>query len=171
MNKIAAFVGHSFEESDEGLIRKFTDYFDSIAKTPMNFTWEHAKDAKPRGVSEKVLERMAGKGLFIGICTAKERVISLNQAPVSNDDVVKIPLKDTELKTSDWILQEIGFAFGKEMRIIILLEEGVRDVGNLLGDLEYIPFNRGDPEKSFRPLLDMITSMSQTIPRKYKSGY
>jgi len=62
-------------------------------------------------------------------------------------------------KTSDWIIQEIGLAVGLNMDLILLLENGVREPGGLQGNIEYIPFNREAPEKSFNKILEMIKSI------------
>ena len=67
MNKIAAFVGHSFSENDEGVIMKFTDFFETIKELGIDFSWDHATKAEPIELSRKVREKMAGKNLFIGI--------------------------------------------------------------------------------------------------------
>jgi tetratricopeptide (TPR) repeat protein len=169
MNQIAAFVGHSFADEDEGVVRKFLEFVETIKDTGINFTWDHATKAEPKELSQKIREKMQGKNLFIGICTAKERVISLDSITFKSPckTIFRIPvrcqkdiaLKSTQLKTSDWILQEIGFAFGKDMTIILLVEEGLRDAGCLQGNLERIPFNRDYPDKSFTKLLQMISSL------------
>jgi hypothetical protein len=65
-------------------------------------------------------------------------------------------------KTSDWIIQEIGLAIGHGMDLILLLENGLRQPGGLQGNLEYIPFDRSMPEKSFGKLLEMIQAL---LPR------
>jgi tetratricopeptide (TPR) repeat protein len=173
MNQIAAFVGHSFADEDEGLVRKFLEFLDTIKDTGINFIWDHATKAEPKELSQKIREKMQGKKLFIGICTAKERVISLDSTTFGSPckTIFKIPvrcqkdvaLKNAQLKTSDWILQEIGFAFGKDMNIILLVEEGLRDVGYLQGNFERISFNRDYPEKSFTKLLQMISSIKPSM--------
>ncbi|MGA7563411.1 MAG: hypothetical protein WBW55_09425 [Desulfobaccales bacterium] len=160
MNKIVAFVGHSFEQADIGVVQKFLDFFDHIKEMPIGFTWDHAQWAEPKLISEKVKEKMEGKNLFIGICTSKEQTTipsNLKQAFI-NKNILKVNKLNLELKTSDWILQEIGFAVDRGMKIMLLLEEGVRKPGSLQGDLEYIPFNRNDLEKSFIIILEMLTS-------------
>ena len=110
---------------------------------------------------------MRDKNLFIGICTKRERTISPNNLKKTffRKDVLKAASQDFKLKTSDWILQEIGFAVGKQIDIMLLLEEGVRRPGGLQGDLEYISFSRGEPEKSFNKILEMLKSlMPKQIP-------
>ena len=92
-------------------------------------------------------------------------VVSLDKVPSDSEEVeLKISLRDTQLKTSDWILQEIGYASGQDMRIILLLEDGLRDAGELQGNLEHIPFKRESPEKSFPKILQMISTMRPSVP-------
>jgi hypothetical protein len=38
MNEIKAFVGHSFTEADEEVVGKFTEYFDSLARSRVTQT-------------------------------------------------------------------------------------------------------------------------------------
>jgi hypothetical protein len=66
-------------------------------------------------------------------------------------------------KTSDWIIQEIGLALGKGLDLMLLVENGVRSPGGLQGNVEYIPFDRASPEKSFSKILDMITALSPRV--------
>lgn len=69
MTRIQAFVGHSFLPEDRELVRKFTDFFDSIKRTLPSFDWVHATEPRPDAVQEKVLELAQGCNLFIGICS------------------------------------------------------------------------------------------------------
>ena len=75
MNNIVAFVGHSFDTKDDIIVRKFLDFFDTIKDLGIGFSWEHAEEAVPKILSDKVKEIIEGKNLFIGICTVKEEVI------------------------------------------------------------------------------------------------
>ena len=161
MNKISAFVGHSFEEADKEIVRIFLDYFDSIKNFHKGFTWENAKTAEPKTLSEKVKARMEGKDLFIGICTIKEQTIGMDKLEIvpENDGLLKANKIYFEFKTSDWITQEIGYALGKGMDLMILLENGSKIPGGLQGDMEYIEFNRKEPEKSFSKILEMFSPL------------
>ena len=67
---------------------------------------------------------------------------------------------DFKWKTSDWIIQEIGLAIGRGMKIILLVEENTKSPGALQGNLEYIEFSRNAPEKCFDRLLGMIAALS-----------
>lgn len=161
-NKIAAFVGHSFSKEDEIVVRKFLDFFDTIKKSNADFNWDHAKDAEPKDLFLKVLEKMKDKNLFIGICTEKELVINRESLAKTffQKDYQKGRRENFKAKTSDWLLQEIGYALGKEMRIMLLVEQGIRNPGELQGNLENIYFSRENPDNSFEKILQMINNLS-----------
>ncbi|MEN6489713.1 MAG: hypothetical protein ABFD66_12695 [Smithella sp.] len=150
-NQLKAFVGHSFTDNDKIVVREFLDYFNQIKDLAIGFSWEHAEKAESKELTDKVLRLMEDKNLFIGICTSKEEVII--KKAFNGEETAYIP------KTSDWIIQEIGFAVGREMDLILLLENGVREPGGLQGNLEYIPFDRGNPSKSFGKILEMINDL------------
>jgi len=159
---IKAFIGHSFMDDDSEIVRKFLDFFDTVGDLGIDFTWDHAEPAEPKELSVKVKEKMEGKNHFIGICTSREKVIYFKKLKI-------VPLcynrswgvnSDFAVKTSDWILQEIGFAVGRDMKLIILLEEGVRKPGGIQGNLEYISFTRENPDGCFKKLLEMFKASS-----------
>ena len=158
---IKAFVGHSFTEDDSEVVRKFLVFFDRVRDMDIGFSWDHAEAAEPKVLMQKVREKMEGKSLFIGICTAKERVIDTEKLSSVFWDKKSLKGKREAFsnKTSDWIIQEIGFAVGRGMDIILIHESDLRDPGGLQGDLEYIFFYREAPEKSFTKILEMLRAL------------
>ena len=162
MTSVRAFVGHSFSQEDENVVRRITDYLSTLKDSLPDFDWVHATEPRADGVQDKVLELMEDKNLFIGICTKNERVSKAkNFTSTILSKALKIEEHDLEWKTSDWIIQEIGLAIGKGMKLIILLEDGVRIPGGLFGNLERISFSREKPEQAFQNLTRMINSVSQ----------
>lgn len=157
MAEINAFVGHSFTEDDEQVVRIFQDFLTTLQNGIMSFSWDHARAAEPQELASKVLQKIEGKNVFIGICTRKDRIASKKETKYFG-----IPFSTTqyEWKTSDWIIQEIGLAIGKGLKLVLLVEEGVRSPGGLQGNIEYIPFNRANPQESFVKLLEMLRSIS-----------
>src|SRR2546423_8660065 len=91
----------------------------------------------------------------------KERAISpeLLKTSVILSGTLKAAAASFEWKTSDWIIQEIGLAIGKNLNIILLIETGVRKPGGLQGDIEHIPFDRDAPSESFGKILKMIKAL------------
>lgn len=163
MTEIIAFVGHSFTENDAEIVRRFLDFFDHIAALGIGFTWEHAENAEPKVLTDKVLELIEGKNLFIGICTAKETIVVNPRKSRINSRHLVVNKDECFVKTSDWIIQEIGLAIGRNMKVMLLVEEGLRTPGGLQGNLEYIEFKRESPEKSFTKILEMIKAIKPTI--------
>ena len=161
MSKLAAFVGHSFAEYDREVVGKFLKFFTTIKDMGIGFDWDHAEKAESKDLSVKVKEKMKDKNCFIGICNSKENIIDPNKCKQNpkDKDFLEINNDDIQHKTSDWIIQEIGFALAKDMELIILLEEGVRRPGELQGNKEHITFNREMPEKAFTRILEMISSL------------
>ena len=145
MPQLKAFVGYSFAKEDEAVVKEIHKLLDSIAKVMPDFSWDHAEAAEPKELSVKVREKMEGKNLFIGICTAREQVVRAAEPgalftrwflPKTQLAVEKSSI---EIKTTDWVIQEIGYALGRgDMDLILLLEDGVtRRPGGLQGDLEH----------------------------------
>lgn len=162
MKTLRAFVGHSFTTQDEHLVGKFLKYLDAIQELNPHFTWQHAERPEPSRIDDKVLKLFEDKNVFIGICTRKEMVLQasgMRPAPLLHNWKI-FHSRDVEWKTSDWVIQEIGLAYGRGLNVILLVEEGVRSPGGIQGTLEYIPFSREAPEESFAKLLHMIASLS-----------
>lgn len=165
MSEIRAFVGHSFNEEDADLVRAFLDYFDQLQLSMPSFSWQHAKPAEPKELAEKVLALLDDKNVFIGICTRKERVIDPRRLRKSfwRSGSLHADSEEFQWKTTDWIIQEIGLACGRGMDLVLLVEAGVRSPGGLQGNVEYIPFDRAAPEKSFGKILEMLGSLTPKL--------
>ena len=154
MSSIKAFVGHSFDEDDKDLVERFLAFFESLKGTT-DFESDHAEKAEAKGVSKKVKEKMEGKNLFIGIFTKKDYRIRRHQLrKFSKLNYANIA--EFSSGTSEWIIQESGYAIGKGMNLLFLVEEGVKSIQGLAGDHEYISFKREYLEQSF-------TKITQTI--------
>jgi len=165
MSTLRAFVGHSFDENDLPLIDVFLKYFDSLRD--IGFEWDRAKKAELKELSDQVKEKMEGKNLFVGIFTLKHRQIhdsKLKETGFFTKDKFTGHIKDFSWNTSDWIIQESGYALGKGMKTLFIVEEGLGVIGGLQGDLQYIPFSRNNPSKSFTEINEMITSLLKKEP-------
>jgi len=161
MSQLNAFVGHSFAPEDHEVVEAFLKFLNQVKSMGIGFTWESAEPAEPKELADKVKGLIQDKNLFIGICTRKEAAIA--PASLSRGRLNRRLLKANEeqflWKTSDWIIQEIGLAIGRGMDLILLVENALRQPGGLQGNLEYIPFDRKAPEKSFGKLLEMIQAL------------
>lgn len=161
MEELRAFVGHSFSSGDKALVAGFLGYFESLSRLYPTFTWDHAEEAEPLPLSKKVMAKIEGKNVFIGICTKNERAVrdSDLRPALLRKSVLVTGTRDVEWKASDWIIQEIGLAVGRGMSIILFREEGVRAPGGLYGDIEYIPFSRANPHESFEKFVQMLVAL------------
>src|SRR6266498_24623 len=161
MSQLNAFVGHSFARDDHEVVEAFLKFLNQVKGMGIGFTCESAEPAEPKELADKVKGLIKDKNLFIGICTTKEAVIEPVHLCKStfNRKVLKGNEEHFSSKTSDWIIQEIGLAIGRGMDLILLVESGLRQPGGLQGNLEYIPFERSAPEKSFGRLLEMIRAL------------
>src|SRR6516162_7884914 len=166
MNGIRAFVGHSFMEDDQAVVREFLNYFDSLSHSNLNFSWTHAEPAEPKALAEKVKATLADCNLFVAICTRKDRVIAPSKLSETKlpRGFLKGEARDFLWKTSDWIIQEIGLAIGKKLNLILLLESGIQEPGGLQGDIEYISFDREHPTEAFQKMFEMIAAISPKLP-------
>lgn len=161
MSQLNAFVGHSFAPEDHEVVEAFLKFLNQVKDMGIGFRWESAEPAEPKELADKVKGIIQDKNLFIGICTRKEAAIEAARLSRSrlNRKVFKAKEEHVSWKTSDWIIQEIGLAIGRGMDLILLVESGLRQPGGLQGNLEYIPFERSAPEKSFGKLLEMIRAL------------
>jgi tetratricopeptide (TPR) repeat protein len=167
-NPLKAFVGHSFLEADREVVSDILGMLDDVKKLLPGFEWDHAEGAEAKAISAKVFERLEGKNLFIGICTARERASGLSAFKavpwyIPGKRVI-VDGSDLSTKTSDWVIQEIGFALGRGIDVLLFVEEGVRPPGGLQGDLEFIPFSRAAPRDASSKLADMLSKLSPQPP-------
>ncbi len=160
MAALKAFIGHSFSDNDDAVVRAFLKLFDRIKEMNIGFSWEHAEAAEAKQIADKILRLMQDKNLFIGICTKNEAVIAPTKLRATLfGKTLKASEDSFTPKASDWIIQEIGLAIGKGMDLILLMEDGLRPPGGLQGNREYILFDRASPEKAFMKVLETIQSL------------
>jgi len=156
MSELRAFVGHSFTKEDEPVVHEFLKFFKTLNGI-IPFTWDHALPAESEDLKTKVLQKIDGKNIFIGICTRKEQVST--GVPLKTIFGFQVGKSKIEWKTSDWIIQEIGLSIGRGLHLVLLVEDGVRQPGGLQGNLNYIPFSRDKPQECFIPILEMLKSL------------
>ncbi|HAJ27077.1 MAG TPA: hypothetical protein DCG53_07510 [Syntrophus sp. (in: bacteria)] len=157
MKKFKAFVAHSFNKRDEDVVRIFLKYFDSLKETA-GLIWEHAEKPEARAISEKVKEKMKGKNLFIGIFTAKDYRIDRDK--LNSIFIYRYGEKEFFSEgSSDWIIQESGYALANDMKLLFLIENGVDVNAALQGDLEHVNFSRENPSACFNDINEMLGSI------------
>jgi hypothetical protein len=114
-----AFVAHSFAKEDEEIVDELCDFF-----TKLGMICDSGRRAEPIGISAKVKKRIKEAEVFIGIFTR---------------DTAK---RDGTFTTRPWLIEEKTFALTEGKKILMFVEEGVKDIGGMQEDLEYIEFNR-----------------------------
>ena len=139
------FIGHSFDEKDSRLIRDFQDFIESTGIECV--TGEKAQNGS---VAEKVKERIKNSDIFVGIFTRDNEVITAK-------GIFKcFRGNKQEYTTSNWVIQECGFALGLDKSLILLVEKGIHKFPELQGDMELIYFTRESLQDTFLKLNQMI---------------
>ena len=162
MTTFRAFVSHSFTDPDKQLVQEFVAILTEIETLHRaQFSWDRAIRSEARPLSEKVTSVFEDKNVFIGICSKRERVYPDDPVPKSPFDSLRfVNVSRLAWKTSDWILQEIGFARGRNLKSILLVENDVIPPAGIMGDLQYIRFDRRYPAACVVELMQMISSLS-----------
>lgn len=146
-----AFIGCSFDEKDKDLVNTIVEFIKS-----QDIECIDAKPAKSKTVDEKIIELIEDCEIFVGIFTCGE---SLCQIQKGTKWFCKPHNKDTIYTTSNWVIQESGFALGKDRKLILLKENNVCELPKLQGNFEYISFDRRSLEKPFLQISQMISGM------------
>ena len=139
-----AFVGHSFNDKDKEIVREIIEHIESL-----NVKCETGDRSQHGLVSEKIKKRILNNDIFVGIFTCDEKIL-LENGQSSKEDFYT---------TSNWVIQESGFAIAENKKLIFLVENGVHKLPELQGDQEYIPFSRDLLKKAFTKINNMVLSM------------
>lgn len=136
--KIPAFVGHSFAQKDRSLVESLKDLLSALGL-------ECDTGEKPSGgsISKKILDRIDRNEIFVGIFTRKSKLAD-----------------DKKWTTSSWVVEEKVAAIDKGKRLLLLVEDGVDDIGGLQGDYEYVRFTRQRLYESLTKITQYVSSMT-----------
>ena len=145
-----AFIGHSFDKNDTELITKFFEFIESL-----DIKCIDAKKAKSKTVEDKITELISGCEIFVGIFTRAEPICQEKARKWLCNPLIKT----MTYGTSDWVIQESGFALGSGRHLILLKENVVRDLPKLQGNLEYIPFERNNIEETYIKISQMVSDI------------
>ena len=150
-DKMKAFIGRSFKDEDAELVSQIAEFIES-----QGIDCGDAKSAKSRKVEEKIRELISGCDIFVGVFTRDEAICKKEK---KTKWYCRPRSENTIYTGSNWVIQESGFAIGKDKELILLKEDGVRDLPKLQGNLEYIPFNRRNLQEPFLKMSQMISDM------------
>ncbi len=142
-----AFIGHSFEEKDSQTVTKIKEFIESTG-----INCQTGEKAQNKSVAEKVKERILDNDIFVAIFTCDKELASKKKF-----------LRKTKkfYTTSNWVIQESGFAIGSEKELIFLVEKGIDKFPELQSDMEVIYFNKESLEEPFLKLNQMIDSIKE----------
>lgn len=153
--RLSAFVGRSFLDADKKVWHDLRDILDSL-KT-MGFEYEDGKEGQIRPISEKVRELILRHEIYIGVLTKR---FPIWDVPISWHERWMYPLGSYTPKkwtTSEWVIEEVGFAIGKDRKILLLIEKDVNfPTTDLDGDTQWILFNRENLSASQTEISQMI---------------
>lgn len=148
-----AFIGHSFDDKDIEIVKKIKEHIESL-----NVKCETGEKPQHGFVSEKIKKRIINNDIFVGIFTCDKKILLENRKPSKEDFYA----------TSNWVIQESGFAIAENKKLIFLVEKGIYKFPELQGDQEYILFSRDLLGKTFTKInymvLSMIDETSKEIP-------
>ncbi len=158
---ITAFVGRSFADEDEPVWNEIRKMLQNLR--PIGLEFEDASEPQPRPISKKVREGIERTDVYIGILT--------HRFPIYGNTTVegKVDADHNTPKswgTSSWVVQESGYALGKNKRVILLLEDGVDfPKSDLDADQERIIFTRDKIIYCFGALTSMMGNLiAEKIP-------
>jgi tetratricopeptide (TPR) repeat protein len=141
------FVGHSFDKKDSVVVNKFLEFLKSREDEGISIVT--GEKAQNKSVAEKVKCDISGSDAFTGIFTCEKKI----------NTGVNIFRGEKGYTTSNWVIQESGFALGKDKPLILIVERGIYKFPELQGDLELIYFSRNNLEEPFVKLNQIIDSM------------
>ena len=142
-----AFVGYSFEHKDSQIVSTIVKFLKSTG-----VMCETGEEAQNKSVAKKVKEKILNNDIFVGIFTCDKRV-RLGMC---------LSKKNRLYTTSNWVLQESGFAVASKKELIFLVENGIYKFPELQGDLEVIYFERKSLDETFLKVNQMLESIRGT---------
>ena len=156
--RLSAFVGRSFLDEDKLVWHELRDILDSLK--PMGFEYEDAKEGQIRPISEKVKELIVRHEIYIGVLTKRYPIW---KPPTSWHGRWLHPVGSyipQEWTTSEWVTEEIGFAIGKDRKVLLLIEKNVSfPATDLDGDTQWISFSRTNLPASHSEINQMILNL------------
>jgi tetratricopeptide (TPR) repeat protein len=156
--RLSAFVGRSFLPTDKSVWQDLRDILDGLK--PLGFDYEDAKESQPRPISEKVRELILRNDIYIGVLTKR---LPVYERPASSSGRLAHAFgyyQPAKWTTSEWVVEEVGFAIGKDRPVILLIEDGVVfPTSDLDADTEWIGFQRTNLPACQTSLTQMISTL------------
>ena len=124
------FLSFSFDEHGMALAFELRDFFELLG---VGFV--SGLGYEPRPISEKVLSRL-------------------------NEPISLFVVLFTRSENQDWLQQEIGIAKGRNLPVMVLIEDGVDFKSGILSDNEFFKFPKNTISKSFIAVLQALKYVS-----------
>jgi tetratricopeptide (TPR) repeat protein len=137
IREVPAFVGHSFSDDDREIVDQIKTFL-----TKLGVRCDSGARPEPKGISEKILQRIRAADLFVGIFTRRDLQ------------------PDGTYTTSSWTIDEKGAAIAEGKKLLLFVEEGVNGFGGLQGDYEYVPFQRNDFGAALIHAMDYVLAVT-----------
>jgi tetratricopeptide (TPR) repeat protein len=137
VREVPAFVGHSFGEEDREIVDQIKSFL-----TKLGVRCDSGARPEPKGISQKILQRIRAADLFVGIFTRREKQ------------------PDGTYTTSPWTIDEKGAAIAEGKKLLLFVEEGVSEFGGLQGDYEYVPFSRDNFGAALIHAMDYVLAVT-----------
>lgn len=115
------------------------------------------EQAESKSIASKVKSKIDECEIFVGLFTADKPVFEKKKIlfGFSKFDV-------NSYTTSNWVLQELGYAVGKNKHVIVITEKKLHRFPNLHSDdTHVIEFNRDSLELAFQGISEMIKSIEK----------
>jgi len=167
-----AFVGHSFDPKDKDVVNEIMTFLPKHG-----IPCEDADVAENKYISNKIKEKIDRNEIFVGIFTIDREIKQpiLTQEAHSKSFLQKLiscikpkspqPVLPSIFTTSNWVIQESGYAIGKSKEIILLVERGIDEFPELQGDREVIFFDRSSLDAPLLKLYEIATSIKSKIEK------
>src|SRR5579864_3488372 len=156
MDKLVAFVAHSFDPKDEQKLEPILRFLDSLRG--VGFVWQRAERAEVESVSTKVRRMIDDSDVFVGILTARHPSYRIKGGIKDAFKVLWGRLAPVTWTAPPWIVQESGYAL-KGGKHLILFREPEVEIPGLQADLEYIEYIWSDPSIAFRRVNEMLVGL------------
>ena len=169
--RLTAFVGRSFLDDDKRVWYELRDILETLKS--LGFRFEDAKESQARPISEKVRQLIIKNEIYIGLLTRRYKICDPNisflerlQFAFGGD------FPRNEWTASEWVIEEIGFAVGRDKTVILLVEEGVVfPASDLDADTEWILFNRNNLSAKSKNITEMISNLiAKKVTTRIDSG-
>jgi tetratricopeptide (TPR) repeat protein len=148
VREATAFVGHSFAKKDERLVEQITHFL-----TKLGLKCDSGKKPEPKGISAKIKARIQAAEVFVAIFTRHLRQ------------------EDGSFSTPPWIVDEKATAHAAGKRLLLFVENGVREFGGLQGDHEYIRFDRGKLGEALIHAMDYVLAITSVPLTRHMDHY